>query len=354
MDVGYPPNIETVILRDRGPGNGKSSDIEYQGTEATRQMSAMLARYNALLQSTFIDIPILERPGLDGNDDDRSAHVIVSHSHRAKFVRRVFNRGSFDQGGRFYGGWWQRCPKEWRARIFINDEPTTEIDYTGLHLVLLYAWQGLSYWHEVGGSLSERIARRFPQARIVAIDLDPVLLALGRRALTQFDGRLRFVQADLASATWRTALGDARPHAAVSSTALHWLLPEQQVALYREVQDALRAGGVFLNADHQRFDERTPVWKDWAERHDTQTQEAGWAAGAETWETWWAEASATEGLAERVAERQALFANRPQSLPTTVGFHIAALRQAGFAEAGTVWQLFDDYVLAACKAGAAR
>ena len=204
------------------------------------------------------------------------------------------------------------------------------------------------------GSLSERIARRFPQARIVAIDLDPVLLALGRRALTQFDGRLRFVQADLASATWRTALGDARPHAAVSSTALHWLLPEQQVVLYRDVQDALRAGGVFLNADHQRFDERTPVWKDWAERHDTQTQEAGWAAGAETWETWWAEASATEGLAERVAERQALFANRPQSLPTTVGFHIAALRQAGFAEAGTVWQLFDDYVLAAHKAGAAR
>ena len=25
-----------------------------------------------------------------------------------KFVRRIFNNGTFEEGGRFYGGWWQR------------------------------------------------------------------------------------------------------------------------------------------------------------------------------------------------------------------------------------------------------
>ena len=38
-------------------------------------------------------------------------------------VHRVFNRSSFDNGGRFYGPWWQQCPKAWRREIFINDAP---------------------------------------------------------------------------------------------------------------------------------------------------------------------------------------------------------------------------------------
>lgn len=200
------------------------------------------------------------------------------------------------------------------------------------------------------GSLSERIARRFPQARIIGIDLDPVLLALARKALSEHATRLDFMQADLALSDWVTGLASAQPHAMVSSTALHWLLPEQQVVLYRQVQAALRPGGVFLNADHQRFDAGTPVWKDWAERHDSQTQENGWASGAETWADWWEEASGTDGLADFVAERNAIFAERPTPMPTTVGFHLAALQQAGFEEAGTIWQLFDDYVVAGRKA----
>ena len=39
--------------------------------------------------------------------------------------------------GRFYGPWWQRISKADRARIFINDTPTTELDFQGLHLHLL-------------------------------------------------------------------------------------------------------------------------------------------------------------------------------------------------------------------------
>ena len=40
----------------------------------------------------------------------------------------------------------QRTPKEYRAKIFMDDQPTSEIDFSGLHIVLLYAKEGINYW----------------------------------------------------------------------------------------------------------------------------------------------------------------------------------------------------------------
>ena len=37
-----------------------------------------------------------------------------------KRLRRIFNNGSFQQGGRFYGGWWQNIPKLCDNKTFIN------------------------------------------------------------------------------------------------------------------------------------------------------------------------------------------------------------------------------------------
>lgn len=53
-------------------------------------------------------------------------------------LRRIFARGSFQHGGRFYGGWWQFIPSEYRSYITINGQPTVEIDYSELHPRLMY------------------------------------------------------------------------------------------------------------------------------------------------------------------------------------------------------------------------
>jgi hypothetical protein len=54
-------------------------------------------------------------------------------------LHRVFHRGDFANGGRFYGGHWQNIPAEsGRDQITINGQPTTEVDYRGLHIRLLY------------------------------------------------------------------------------------------------------------------------------------------------------------------------------------------------------------------------
>ena len=70
------------------------------------------------------------------------------------------------------------------------------------------------------GSLAVRLLDRIPAARVVAIDTDPLLLALGRAAYGGRSG-LQFVDQDLRKPGWVPALGLDRPaDAAVSTTAL--------------------------------------------------------------------------------------------------------------------------------------
>jgi len=57
-----------------------------------------------------------------------------------KSLHRVFNRGSqkFDNGGRFYGPSYQGMAKNIRKSIRINGHETTELDFSGLHIRMLY------------------------------------------------------------------------------------------------------------------------------------------------------------------------------------------------------------------------
>ena len=103
---------ETIILRDIKKKPVEYRDEELPAAEAAKvtSMRQQLKEYNEALFNTFIDIPTLEKgyiesPG-SGRDDVRHS---ISHHH--KRVYRVFNNSSFDQGGRFYGGWWQNIPK---------------------------------------------------------------------------------------------------------------------------------------------------------------------------------------------------------------------------------------------------
>lgn len=55
---------------------------------------------------------------------------------------RVFNSPNWQDGGRFYGGWWQNVPKECRRFITIDGKETCEYDYSSIHPMLLYAKSG--------------------------------------------------------------------------------------------------------------------------------------------------------------------------------------------------------------------
>lgn len=211
------------------------------------------------------------------------------------------------------------------------------------------------------GSLAVRLLERIPAAAVVAIDADPLLLALGRTAWNgrspsaagpQQAGSLRFADQDLRVPGWSGVLGlDRQADAAVSTTALHWLPPDALAAMYAELATVLRPGGLLLNGDHLREDEHAAptlarLGRALIEREERRRAPGGYG---ETWESWWDGVNADPALAEMVAER-ALRAFVPEHHGSPSGrldVHVGALRAAGFAEIGTLWQRGENRLLCA-------
>lgn len=197
------------------------------------------------------------------------------------------------------------------------------------------------------GSVSARVLDRFPGVTCVAVDYDPMLLELGRLALAGHGDRVAFREADLWDPTWTRVLDGRRPHAVLSSTALHWLPADVLTRVYRDVAEVLEPGGVLLNADHLRQPGGRPLFEELARRDDVATQERDRAAGALSWDEWFSALAAHPHLAPLAAERERRFAGRPPNPDLGLAFHVAALRAGGFREAGPVWQHLDDYVVLA-------
>lgn len=194
------------------------------------------------------------------------------------------------------------------------------------------------------GAISDRVLAALPKAAVTAVDHDPMLLEVARGVLGD---RARVLDVDLVEPGWERRLGVDRVDAVLSSTALHWLSPGRLLDVYTAAYRLLPPGGLLLNADHLRFDDHSPTLRAISERHDTRTQDEGFAAGALRYDEWYAEATRIPALAALAPERERRFAGRPPQPLAPLDFHLAALRTAGFAEAGTVWQYLDDYVVLA-------
>jgi hypothetical protein len=128
VQVQYKP-LELIVLRD---ANG--NPVDYQDNRETRAMRKRLTELNEALLSQQIGI---------GDRIVREGDVLDNGGRAQAQLHRVFHRGDFDLGGRFYGGHWQNIPAEGgRDQITINGEPTSEVDYRGLHIRLLYQEAG--------------------------------------------------------------------------------------------------------------------------------------------------------------------------------------------------------------------
>ncbi|MBJ7609364.1 MAG: class I SAM-dependent methyltransferase [Candidatus Dormibacteraeota bacterium] len=201
------------------------------------------------------------------------------------------------------------------------------------------------------GSLARRLLDHMPGARVTAVDMDPVLLAIGRNALGDQGGRLAWLDADLRS-EWGAAVEGA-VDAAVSTTALHWLQPHALAGLYRHLAMVLSPGGVFVNGDRLSFPEASPLIAA-AGREMRGLQETRHPAepvgDGESWEEWWAAVAQDPGLAAEVAERARRHHDHPDHHhQADLAVHVGALRDAGFAEVETVWQHLTDRVLVAVR-----
>ena len=197
------------------------------------------------------------------------------------------------------------------------------------------------------GSLASRLLARFSQARCVALDYDPVLLQLGQQVLQDQQGRLRWVEADLRDPSWLEQLGEDQVDAVLSTTALHWLPPPALVELYHQLGRLVRPGGVVLNGDHLGYAPQLPSFRAlvaWAEAR--KAERVGPEQGGETWRDWWQALRAEPGLETFFAERERRFIDRTHEETSTLAeLHEAALRDAGFAQVGVIWQHLDNRVV---------
>ena len=114
-----------------------------------KKMEQVVNDYNALLERTFIDIGDAETYRVlipaTKKRKNKNKEVFVNITHHSKFTHRVFNNGNWKQGGRFYGGWWQRVGSKIREKILINNHRTVEVDWSALHPILAYGKKGIEY-----------------------------------------------------------------------------------------------------------------------------------------------------------------------------------------------------------------
>ncbi len=195
------------------------------------------------------------------------------------------------------------------------------------------------------GSLTRMLLDRLPDAAVVAIDYDPVLLSLGQWALGDAAGRVSWIDADLRREEWTTQLS-GQFDAIMSTTALHWLAPGPLTVLFRSGYDLLAPGGVFINGDHIDYPHHEPTfrrlaqetWTDWTKDHIVEDY-ASWHQALRAARPDWP-----------WDERDRRFADRPHTDPEPgIRLHFGGLADAGFTEVDTVWQRWNQRVEVAIK-----
>lgn len=201
------------------------------------------------------------------------------------------------------------------------------------------------------GSLSTRLLERFPKAEVVAVDFDPVLLALGRSAGARLARRRSWVEADLRRPDWIRALGGAAFDAILTTTALHWLEEPTLARLYKDVATLLRPEGLFLNGDELHRAADPPEVRRLYDgvRAVARARREGRTKGMD-WDEWWRRVIREPSLADAVAERARRFPrDHRDEVPIPLEVHERALRDAGFRAVSVVRQRYDDRVLLAIR-----
>jgi tRNA (cmo5U34)-methyltransferase len=188
------------------------------------------------------------------------------------------------------------------------------------------------------GDLLRLLLERLPDARALALDGSPAMLAKTAENCAADADRLELREFDLAARDWRKL--QPAPDAVCSSLAVHHLDGEGKRQLFADLHAALRPGGIFVLADLIRPD-----------------SDAGWRIAAEDWDRAVAKRSPRiygDDRAERkFAELRWNYfwwpGDNTIDHPSTVAEHLTWLAEAGFEAIELHWLQAGHAIFSARK-----
>ena len=135
-----PELIKIRVKEPDAAGVKRKRSLTLSENAETKRMHANLERINRALSLHWYDLEIpdeglsdLQKRLADNTSDERMIRLDQRSLHR------VFNDPELHTGGRFYGGWWQNIPKEYRHHLAVNGKKMVELDYSNQHPSILYA-----------------------------------------------------------------------------------------------------------------------------------------------------------------------------------------------------------------------
>ncbi|MBN3790440.1 hypothetical protein [Burkholderia sp. Ac-20353] len=119
---------EVIVLKEAREDHWSDPErLEYADTGETNRYREQMREINGWLRGA--DIKLVSSSSLD---------VDLWNRH----LKRYFNAGSFELGGRLYGGFWQRMNKDERKDLLIDGEQAMELDYSQVGPRILYSMVG--------------------------------------------------------------------------------------------------------------------------------------------------------------------------------------------------------------------
>ena len=180
---------------------------------------------------------------------------------------------------------------------------------------------------------TKRVLEHFRHATGTCIDSEPEMLALARRKLTPYSGRIKVREADITSC-------EIQPCDVIfSAKTFHHLPPASLPELFAWIAGVLRPGGCFVLYDAMSVGPR-------------------WGTNARQQSSRFRQRHLQDAVASRVATQQEIdtrveYKRAMKAAGEDVEYEhsaenmIDAMSEAGFAEVAVVWRMFADTILLA-------
>ena len=144
--ITLKPNIDIQTILLRYKVDGRQQIVPYEEDKDTEQWRINLRNINHCFSKHILDLEIKDTEVGELQErlllDNDKQPIDLTH----KVLVRIFTNKSFKEGGKFYRGWWQNVPKEYRQFITIDTKRVTEYDFSQMNPNMIYD----RYNHDLG------------------------------------------------------------------------------------------------------------------------------------------------------------------------------------------------------------